>query len=59
VAQRFNFQGSAAAVTGAASGIGRALAVELAVRGCDLALADVDEPRLESVAKEIGAANMT
>jgi short-subunit dehydrogenase len=57
VAQRFNFQGSAAAVTGAASGIGRALALELAARGCDLALADVDEPGLESVAKEIGAAH--
>ena len=55
--QRFNFQGSAAAVTGAASGIGRALALELAARGCDLALADVDEPGLESVAKEIGAAH--
>ena len=32
--------GSAAAVTGAASGIGRALAHELALRGCDLAIAD-------------------
>ena len=31
-------KGSAAAVTGAASGIGRALALELAARGCDLAL---------------------
>jgi short-subunit dehydrogenase len=43
----------AAAVTGAASGIGRALALELAARGCDLALADVDEAGLESVAKEV------
>ena len=33
-------RGSAAAVTGAASGIGRALALELAARGCNLALAD-------------------
>jgi short-subunit dehydrogenase len=57
VTQRFNFQGSAAAVTGAASGIGRALALELAARGCVLALAVVDEPGLESVAKEIGAAH--
>jgi len=57
VTQKFNFQGAAAAVTGAASGIGRALALALAARGCDLALADVDEPGLESVAKEIGAAN--
>jgi short-subunit dehydrogenase len=55
VPQKFNLQGSAAAVTGAASGIGRALAREFAARGCDLALADVDEPGLESVSKEIAA----
>jgi short-subunit dehydrogenase len=51
--QTFNFQGTAAAITGAASGIGRALALELAARGCDLALADLDDQGLESVAKEI------
>jgi short-subunit dehydrogenase len=45
--------GSAAAVTGAASGIGRALALELALRGCDLALADRDEAGLLQVAAEI------
>jgi short-subunit dehydrogenase len=49
-------RGSAAAVTGAASGIGRALALELAARGCDLALADRDEAGLQSVAAEIGKA---
>jgi short-subunit dehydrogenase len=48
--------GSAAAVTGAASGIGRALALELAARGCDLALADRDEGGLQQVAAEIGKA---
>jgi short-subunit dehydrogenase len=48
--------GSAAAVTGAASGIGRALALELAARGCDLALADRDEAGLLEVAAEIGKA---
>jgi short-subunit dehydrogenase len=47
--------GSAAAVTGAAGGIGRALALELAARGADLALADRDEAGLASVAAEIGA----
>ncbi|MEA2887486.1 MAG: hypothetical protein QOD11_1846, partial [Bradyrhizobium sp.] len=47
-------RGSAAALTGAASGIGRALALELAARGCDLALADRDEAGLQSVAAEIG-----
>ena len=46
--------GSAAAVTGAASGIGRALALELAARGCDLALADRDEAGLQQLAAEIG-----
>ncbi|MEA2864804.1 MAG: hypothetical protein QOC84_2760 [Bradyrhizobium sp.] len=45
--------GSAAAVTGAASGIGRALALELAARGCDLALADRDEAGLQAVAAAI------
>jgi short-subunit dehydrogenase len=49
-------RGAAAAVTGAASGIGRALALELAARGCDLALADRDEARLQVVAAEIGKA---
>jgi short-subunit dehydrogenase len=47
-------RGAAAALTGAASGIGRALALELAARGCDLALADRDEAGLQSVAVEIG-----
>ena len=47
-------RGAAAAVTGAASGIGRALALELASRGCDLALADRDEAGLKGVAAEIG-----
>ena len=47
-------RGAAAAITGAASGIGRALALELAARGCDLALADRDEAGLQAVASEIG-----
>src|SRR5215211_2416004 len=45
--------GSAAAVTGGASGIGRALAHDLAARGCDLALADSDEAGLASVVAEL------
>jgi short-subunit dehydrogenase len=49
-------RGAAASVTGAASGIGRALAIELAARGCDLALADRDEAGLQAVAAEIGKA---
>jgi short-subunit dehydrogenase len=51
------FSGKAAAVTGAASGIGRALALQLAARGSDLALADVDEPGLQTVADEIAHAH--
>ena len=49
-------RGAAAAVTGAASGIGRALAIELSARGCDLALADRDEAGLQAVAAEIAQA---
>src|SRR6202165_5533196 len=49
--------GPAAAITGAASGIGRALALELAARGCDLALADRDEAGLQAVAAEIAKAD--
>ncbi|MGJ5077214.1 SDR family NAD(P)-dependent oxidoreductase [Bradyrhizobium oligotrophicum] len=48
-------RGAAAAVTGAASGIGHALAQELAARGCDLALADRDEAGLASLAAELTA----
>jgi short-subunit dehydrogenase len=50
-------RGAAAAVTGAASGIGRALAIELAARGCDLALADRDEAGLQAVAVDIAKAH--
>src|ERR1700722_16488428 len=46
-------RGAAVAVTGAASGIGRALALELAARGCDLALADRDDAGLATLAAEI------
>jgi short-subunit dehydrogenase len=49
-------RGAAAAVTGAASGIGRALALELSARGCDLALADRDEAGLQTLAAEINRA---
>ena len=43
-----------AAVTGAASGLGRMLAVNLAGEGCHLALADIDAPGLQETAKLIG-----
>src|SRR5277367_6477650 len=50
-------RGAAAAVTGAAGGIGRALALALAARGCDLALADRDETGLQTLAAEIAKTN--
>jgi short-subunit dehydrogenase len=47
-----DFTGRVAAITGAGSGIGRALAKELAGRGCHLALSDVDQDGLaETVAR--------
>ncbi|MGI8755359.1 MAG: SDR family NAD(P)-dependent oxidoreductase [Acidimicrobiales bacterium] len=47
-----DFNGRVAAITGAGSGIGRALAVELARRGANLALSDIDEVGLfETVAQ--------
>ncbi len=54
--------GSVALVTGAASGIGASLATALARRGCNLALADVNESGMAEVAREaakIGAAVST
>lgn len=40
-------------VTGAASGIGRALAIELARAGCELALCDVDAEGLEETRSQV------
>jgi len=44
-------RGRTAVVTGAASGIGRALAVELAREGCRLAISDVNEAGLQETAR--------
>jgi NAD(P)-dependent dehydrogenase (short-subunit alcohol dehydrogenase family) len=46
LAERMNLKRRTAIVTGAASGIGRGIAVSLARRGCNLALADIDEAGL-------------
>ncbi len=42
-----NFEGKVCVITGAGSGIGRALAVNLAGKGAALALSDIDEAGLE------------
>ena len=45
------FKNKVAAITGAASGMGRTLAVELARRGCHLSLSDVNEAGLSETAQ--------
>ena len=45
--------GNAVAITGAASGIGAALAQAFAGHGCDLALADVNRGPLDDLAKQL------
>jgi NAD(P)-dependent dehydrogenase (short-subunit alcohol dehydrogenase family) len=49
----WNLKGGVAVVTGAASGIGRALALRLAREKMSLALADVNEPGLAETAREV------
>jgi short-subunit dehydrogenase len=51
------FAGGSAVVTGAASGIGEALAVQLAARGSNLVLVDRDKERLDDVAGRVRAAH--
>jgi butyryl-CoA dehydrogenase len=48
-----SFKGQVAVITGAASGIGKALALKLAGQGCHLALADKDIAGLEAIQQEI------
>ena len=53
----YQFADGTAVVTGAASGIGEALAVQLAARGSHLVLVDRDEERLTGVAGRLRAAH--
>lgn len=48
-----DFNGGLAVITGAGSGIGRALALALAARGCHLALLDIAKDRAEATAAAV------
>ena len=47
------FKGKTAVITGAASGIGRAIALALAGLGTDVVVADIDDAGMEGVCREI------
>jgi short-subunit dehydrogenase len=57
-----DFTGKVAAITGAGSGIGRALSVELAARDCHIALSDVDEAGMAetvTMAEQVGSVKIS
>lgn len=58
MSEHMQLEDRTAVVTGAASGIGRALAISLARRGCHLALADIDESGLEQTAELVKTAGL-
>jgi NAD(P)-dependent dehydrogenase (short-subunit alcohol dehydrogenase family) len=50
-----NLAGRTALITGAGSGIGRAIAISLASRGCHVALADINQAGLAETARRLSA----
>ena len=53
------FEGKVAAITGAGSGMGRALALQLAREGCEVAISDIDEVGLAETVKQLAGARVT
>ena len=53
-----SFDNKVAAITGAGSGIGRALAIELSRRNCGLALSDVNEDGLQETVAQVQASGV-
>ena len=59
MSEQMHLAGRTAVITGAGGGIGRAIAVSLARRGCNLALADVDEAGLAGTAELARGVNVS
>ena len=55
-AQLLSLEGKVAMVTGAASGIGRAIALRMAEMGAFVAVLDIDEEKAKAAVQEMGAA---
>jgi NAD(P)-dependent dehydrogenase (short-subunit alcohol dehydrogenase family) len=53
-----DFKGKVAAITGAGSGMGQALAVELAKLGCNVAISDVNEKGLTETEQQLAPYNV-